>query len=211
MKSRRRFLTTLALPAMLGAAVLFTGATHAGPDKSPVAAVGKAAPNFTLKDSKGQAHTLADHKGKIVVLQWINPGCPVCKRVHTKGVEKRMLEELAKIDDSVVILAIDSTHYGDISKSAAYLADSGFKTPALDDRDGTVGRMYGAKTTPHLFVIDTEGILRYQGAIDDDGRGRKGEEATNYVVNAVRQIKAGETVAPDSMKPYGCSVKYAKK
>ncbi|MHC4102825.1 MAG: thioredoxin domain-containing protein, partial [Planctomycetota bacterium] len=81
--------------------------------------------------------------------------------------------------------------------------------PVLIDRDGKVGHLYGAKRTPHLFVIDAEGVLRYQGAIDDDQRGDKGEKATNYVVQAVRQIVAGETVAPDITRSYGCTVKYA--
>ncbi|MHC4129834.1 MAG: thioredoxin domain-containing protein [Planctomycetota bacterium] len=81
----------------------------------------------------------------------------------------------------------------------------------LIDRDGKVGHLYGAKRTPHMFVVDAKGILRYQGAIDDDSSGDKGDRATNYVVQAVRQIAAGDTVTPDVTRAYGCSVKYAPK
>ena len=211
MQSRRSLLWSLAVPAMLGAAVLVTGASHAGPDRSPIAVIGKLAPNFTLKDASDETYTLADYKGKVVVLQWINPGCPVCRRVHTTDVVENMTKELKRLDADIVLLDINSTRDMDAKASAKYLKDHDSATPGLDDHAGTVGRLYGAKTTPHLYVIDQEGILRYSGAIDDDPSGAKGEAAVNYVVNAVSQIKAGETVAPDSMKPYGCSVKYAKK
>ncbi|MHC4766083.1 MAG: thioredoxin domain-containing protein, partial [Planctomycetota bacterium] len=94
---------------------------------------------------------------------------------------------------------------------AAYFKTHKIDAPVLIDRDGKVGHLYGAKRTPHMFVVDAKGILRYQGAIDDDSSGDKGDRATNYVVQAVRQIAAGDTVTPDVTRAYGCSVKYAPK
>jgi alkyl hydroperoxide reductase subunit AhpC len=122
-----------------------------------------------------------------------------------------MQKELKALDKDLVHLAINSTHYMDEKAGAKYLKSYKLEMPALNDLDGTVGHLYGARTTPHMFVIDREGVLRYTGAIDDDSSGKKGEEATNYVVNAVQQIVAGETVSPDQTRSYGCGVKYAKK
>ncbi len=178
----------------------------AAPD---VAKVGEKAPNFTLKDDKGKEHSLSDFAGKNVVLQWINPDCPVCVRVSTDGTVRNMVNELKKIDPRVVHLTINSTHYQAADIGAKYLREHKIEAPALHDQDGKVGRMYAARTTPHMYVIDAEGILRYSGAIDDDRSGRKSDK-TNYVINAMNQIKAGETVSPDQTRPYGCSVKYAK-
>ncbi|MHC4081740.1 MAG: redoxin domain-containing protein, partial [Planctomycetota bacterium] len=173
------------------------------------AEIGEPAPAFTLADSTGKSHALADYRGKIVVLQWINPDCPVCRRVCSTGLATAMRKQLDEITPGVVHLAINSTHYMEPSVGEAYLKTHKIDAPVLIDRDGKVGHLYGAKRTPHLFVIDAEGVLRYQGAIDDDQRGDKGEKATNYVVQAVRQIVAGETVAPDITRSYGCTVKYA--
>lgn len=177
---------------------------------SQIAKIGKPAPNFRLKDSSGKNYTLADYKGKIVVLQWISPICPVCVRVSSTSVVGDMLKTIKGIDSDFVHLTIHSNDGAKIAKSTEYLKKYDIKSPALDDTSGRVGRMYGAKTTPHMFVIDKKGILRYSGAIDDDDSGRKGSEATNYVINAIQQIVANETVSPDSTKSYGCQIKYAK-
>jgi peroxiredoxin len=181
------------------------------PEQATAAAIGEPAPAFTLADSTGRSHSLADYKGKIVVLQWINPDCPVCRRVHSTGLVTAMRKRLDTITPGVVHLAINSTHYMEPSVGAAYLKKNKIDAPVLIDRDGKVGHLYGAKRTPHLYVIDAKGVLRYQGAIDDDDRGSKGDQATNYVVQAVQQIVAGETVAPDMTRSYGCTVKYAPK
>jgi peroxiredoxin len=180
-------------------------------DKGPEAKakVGEQAPDFTLMDAAGKSYKLADYKGKIVVLQWINPGCPVCNRVAKNGLCTAMAKQLKEIEPNVVHLAINSTWNTEPATTAAYLKDNKIESPGLIDREGTVGKLYGAKTTPHVFVIDQKGVLRYQGAFDDDPQGSKGTGATNFVVQAVRQIVAGETVTPDTTKPYGCSVKYA--
>lgn len=207
MKTRRHLLSLFGLAA---AAAVTLGAAQSAPSQDASPKIGEAAPAFTLKDIKGKEHSLADYKGKIVVLQWINPGCPVCKRVFVSGVEKNMLTSLKELDKDIVVLGISSTHNLDEDGIAKYLESTRIEISALMDRDGKVGRLYNAKTTPHLYVIDRDGKLRYNGAIDDDERGNKGDKATNYVVNTVKQILAGETVSPDTTRPYGCNVKYAR-
>ncbi len=208
MRSRRTFITrAIGLAAAVGIAL---AAPATAQHDHQHAKVGQPAPEFTLKDTAGKDHKLSDHKGKIVVLQWINPDCPWCLRVMSKGVVKHMLEELKALDKDLVYLTVNSTHYMEASKTAEYLATHKIEAPALIDQSGSVGHIYGARTTPHTYVIDAGGILRYQGAIDDDHPGKKGKDAMNYVVNAVKQIKAGETVSPDSTKPYGCAVKYKR-
>ncbi|MCP3904935.1 MAG: redoxin domain-containing protein [Planctomycetes bacterium] len=208
MKKRLNVITLTVLAAFAAAATAQTGTTTAPEVK---ANVGKPAPQFTLEDAAGKTYSLADYKGKIVVLQWINPDCPVCRRCAETGIVKRMQQDVLKLDKNTVFLAINSTHYMKPEVSAPYLKKNKIEAPALIDQDGKIGHLYGARTTPHLFVIDDKGVLRYSGAIDDDRRGKKGRDATNYVVNTVKLIKAGETVAPDRTKPYGCSVKYAGK
>jgi peroxiredoxin len=174
------------------------------------AEIGQPAPDFVATDSAGKRHALADYKGKIVVLQWINPDCPVCRRTSESGKVAAMKKELSGLADNVVHLTVSTTHYMEVAKAAKYLGKNKIDAPVLDDRNGKIGRLYGAATTPHMFVIDEKGVLRYRGAIDDDQYGDKGLEATNYVVNAVRQMVAGETVTPDVTKSYGCTVKYGE-
>lgn len=203
MKNRRRFLSIAGLAVAFG----LTGAFAAQDTETKTQAkVGEAAPAFELKNTDGETVKLEDHKGNIVVLQWVNPGCPVCVRVMSTGVESTMLEELKALDENIVVLAISSTRDLEGEKIAAYLEENEIDIVALIDEDGSVGKTYGAKTTPHLYVIDGDGVLRYQGAIDNGSSNKEGDE--NYVVNAVKQIKAGETVDPNETKPYGCSVKY---
>ncbi len=173
------------------------------------AKVGEMAPDFKLKDATGEEHSLSDFKGKIIVLQWINPGCPVCRHVTSSGKVAAMLKEIRAMDPDVVHLTINSTYWMEPEESAKYLKEHKIDSPALIDREGTVGHLYGAKTTPHMFVIDEDFVLRYDGAFDDNADGSK-SSPTNYVTNTVKQIKAGETVSPDQTKPYGCSVKYKK-
>ena len=120
------------------------------PQTSKRAKVGEFAPGFKLKDATGKYYSLSDYKGKIVVLQWINPGCPVCKRVNSSGITFDMLKTIKGIDKDFVHLTIDSTGGAEIAKSAEYLKKYDIKSPALDDTAGKVGRMYGARTTPHM-------------------------------------------------------------
>jgi peroxiredoxin len=168
--------------------------------------IGKAAPAFTLKDSSGKDVSLSDFAGKIVVLEWMNPGCPICKGKVTDGSVAKMMASSREADKDVVFLFINSTAAtaGNPSESAEYLSSNKISAPALIDGDGTVGRAYNARTTPHCFVVDAKGVLVYDGAIDDKG-------STNYVVNAVKALKAGTEVTPSNTVPYGCSVKYGAK
>lgn len=174
-----------------------------------VAKVGKPAPDFALKDVDGSVHKLADLKGKVVVLEWINHECPVVNRCHDA---KLMATTAAKFADKPVVwLAIDSSNFAE-KKSAeirAWNDKRKLSYPVLLDASGEVGHHYGAKTTPHMFVIDQKGVVAYIGAPDDNPYGDK-ENATNYVEAAVSSLLNGSTVAVASTKSYGCSVKYKK-
>ncbi len=199
-------LALLVLPLLVGTSV----ADH----HKNKAKIGEKAPNFTLPNLEGEKVSLSDYtetdKEQIVILEWINPDCPFCTRVHEKGLVNRMLKKVNKITDgNVVHLEINSTHYMGPKKTGEYLKEHGVQSTALMDKSGKVGHMYNAKTTPHMYVIDSEGILRYQGAFDDDPDGEiPVKKKENYVVNAVRQIVNGEEVSPQKVKPWGCSVKY---
>ncbi len=181
------------------------GEKKAESKKGNGAKVGSPAPAFTLKDASGKDVSLSDFKGKVVVLEWINPGCPVCKGKMDDGSVAKMMADAKAVNPDVAFLFINSTAAmaDEPEDSAEYLKDHKIEAPALIDGDGAVGRMYGAKTTPHCYVIDASGALAYEGAIDD-------QKDTNYVVKTVKSLKAGEAVSPANTKPYGCSVKYKK-
>lgn len=172
------------------------------------ATIGQPAPEFTLTDTDGKTHKLSDHKGEIVVLEWFNPGCPVVKMHYTANTMKDTLAAFK--GQKVTWLAINS---GAAGKEGAGLeankkakGDWKMEYPVLLDEAGTVGKSYGAKTTPHMFIIDAKGTLVYAGAIDDGSGSAAGK--TNYVKQAVSELLKGETVSTSSTKPYGCSVKY---
>ena len=169
--------------------------------------VGEAAPEFTLNDTAGNAVSLSDSAGKIVVLEWFNPGCPFVQRHAKAGTMKNLAAKYAEKD--VVWMAVSSNYNVEASASADFARANGLSYPILDDSAGTVGQLYGAATTPHLFVIDRSGKIAYMGAIDDDPRGNKGSaHTTNYVDVALGEVLAGQAVTTAETKPYGCSVKY---
>ncbi|MCG3172290.1 MAG: Thiol-disulfide oxidoreductase ResA [Myxococcota bacterium] len=170
------------------------------------AEVGKPAPAFTLKDETGKAHSLKDYAGKIVVLEWTNPKCPFVERVYEN---KRMTSLAAsyKGNDKVIWLAVDSSSYNTPEKSKEWKKKHGFAHPTLQDPEGITGKAYGAKTTPHMYVVDEKGVLRYAGAFDDDAKG-KSEKPKNYVQAAVDALLKGEAPKESSVTPWGCSVKY---
>jgi peroxiredoxin len=173
--------------------------------------VGDAAPAFTLKDAQGKTHSLADYKGKVVVLEWVNPNCPFSRR-HAE--EKTMSALAAKYASDVVWLGVNSTNpqHRDFLKPAAHLdfnQKNSVAYPVLYDESGQVGKAYDAKTTPHMFIIDPQGKIAYNGAIDDDPSGGKAAaQRANYVDGGLRAEKAGQDPDPATTKPYGCSVKY---
>lgn len=177
-------------------------------DKAAAGAkVGEAAPGFTLKTADGKDWSLSDAAGKVVVIEWINPECPVCERVMKDGTVAATLKGVKEQFPDAVYLAINSSAARPSSFDATpdYLKNNKIDIPALFDRDGAVGKQYGARTTPHCFVIDAKGVLVYKGAIDNS---QGGDGKTNYVVQAVTQLKKGEKVTPGETKPFGCSVKY---
>lgn len=177
-------------------------------DKAAAGAkVGEAAPGFTLKTADGKDWSLSDAAGKVVVIEWINPECPVCERVMKDGTVAATLKGVKEQFPDAVYLAINSSAARPSSFDATpdYLKNNKIDIPALFDRDGAVGKQYGARTTPHCFVIDAKGVLVYKGAIDNS---QGGDGKTNYVVQAVTQLKKGEKVTPGETKPFGCGVKY---
>jgi hypothetical protein len=127
---------------------------------------------------------------------------------------QKVIEDLGKMDSEVVYLAVNSTGNRPkeevIEGGKEFLEELKVGTPILSDYDGAVGHSYGAKTTPHMFVIDTEGVLAYHGALSSDPRGKEGADAKTHVVRAVTQLEAGEEVKPNYVKPWGCGVKYGK-
>lgn len=179
------------------------------------AQIGKAAPDFTLKDLDGKEHRLSDHKGKIVVLEWTNYQCPYVQFHHAKA--HTMQKTAAEFKDkNMVWLAVDSSHFSEDRKEEIrkFAEQSQYAFPILLDPHGHVGRTYQARTTPHMFVIDREGTLVYSGAIDSDSNVNAAErdpnKVKNYVAAALAALSEGKAVETTETKPYGCSVKYAK-
>ena len=196
-----------ASPIAASIASLFAGTALAA------AVVGQPAPAFTATDLSGQAVSLADFKGKTVVLEWHNFGCPFVQK-HYKSGNMQALQK--KYGSDVVWLAVNSTNAGhqDYMKPEALtktLTDFG-AAPAkyLMDEPGKVGLAYGAKVTPHMFIIDPSGKVVYNGAIDDKRSTDLADVKTakNYVVAALEEVKAGKPVTNASNAPYGCTVKY---
>lgn len=176
--------------------------------------VGKKAPNFTLTDVDGKEHNLKDYRGKYVVLEWINYDCPFVKKHYNSGNMQSLQKKYTAKD--VVWLAINSSAPGkqgnfdnaEIKRRSAE-HDAAF-TAYLKDEDGRVGKWYGAKTTPHMFVVNPKGRIAYMGGIDNI-KSTKVEDvakATNYVAAALDAALAGDKIAMTSSKPYGCGVKY---
>jgi peroxiredoxin len=172
--------------------------------------VGTSAPGFQLKVVDGKSYSLADFKGKVVVLEWVNPHCPFSDR-HAR---EKTMTELAKQHGEVVWLGINSTNprsdnFETPADYQAYLQQQGISYPVLYDESGATGHAYGARTTPHMFIVDPRGKIAYNGAIDDDPSGRKPKaQRVNYVGNGLDSERAGGKPDPASTKPYGCTVKY---
>ena len=180
-------------------------------DAPPVATLGKPAPPFELLDTTGRTRRLADYEGRIVVLEWLDPDCPIVDRVYRAGVMKEAYRKAREIDGSIAWLAINSTRGTTPGRNDLWIRQQGLAYPVLIDENGAVRRRYDARRAPQMFVIDKEGGLRYHGAIDDNAYGTKRpEETTNFVVAAVRDIVGGDVVARDHVKPYGCRIKYAR-
>ncbi len=177
-------------------------------------AVGTNAPDFSLTDSKGKTQSVSQYKGKYVVLEWFNPDCPFVKKHYGSGNMQKLQEQFT--GKGVVWLTIDSNAPGleghlTADQANAKMTEWKTKQTALVlDPDGKAGQSYGAKNTPHMFVINPEGKIVYQGAIDSKATPNPADIAnsTNYVKVALEESLAGKTVSNASTKPYGCSVKY---
>lgn len=192
-------------------ALVSVGVAGAGPGGEPVAGgvrVGDKAPAFSLNDVDGKAVSLADFAGKVVVLEWINRHCPFSRGKHNDRVMQKAVERLK--GKEVVWLAIDSSHYANPDQNRKYARKQGLTYPILHDKGGKVGKAYGARTTPHMFVIDKQGVVVYAGAIDDAPPRTPKANPRNYVVEAVEAVLAGRAVRVSTTQPYGCSVKYEK-
>jgi peroxiredoxin len=177
-------------------------------------AVGTTAPDFSLTDSKGKTQSVSQYKGKYVVLEWFNPGCPFVQKHYGSGNMQKLQEEFT--GKGVVWLTIDSSAPGLEGNLTAEQANAKMtewktkQTALVLDPDGKAGRSYGAKNTPHMFVINPEGKIVYEGAIDSKATPNPADinGATNYVKVALEESLAGKTVSNANTKPYGCSVKY---
>jgi peroxiredoxin len=178
------------------------------------ASVGTAAPDFTLNDSNGNRVALSQFKGKIIVLEWNNPDCPFVRKHYGAGnMQKQQAEAQSQ---GVVWLTINSGAGGkqghlDGTEANAFVAQQhATPTAYLLDPEGTAGKLYGARTTPHMYVIDAQGMLRYMGGIDSIASTDKEDiaRATQFVPQVLAEIKAGKPVSVTTSQPYGCSVKY---
>ncbi len=189
-------------------ALALTATAFAGPK------IGEPAPAFSATDTNGRTHTLAEYKGKYVVLEWTNPDCPFVKKHYDSGNMPKLQKEIT--GKGVVWLSINSSAAGKSGNFPPEKWNDWLKqkeaapTALLLDSNGAIGRSYGAKTTPQLFVINPEGKLIYEGAIDSIASANPSDipKATNYVKAALDEAMAGKPVATATSKPYGCGVKY---
>lgn len=181
----------------------------------PGAEVGEPAPEFTLMGSDGEEYSLSDFEGQFVVLEWVNHGCPFVRKFYGAGEMQRLQKEYT--DQDVAWLTINTSAPGKQGHMTAEQANESIEeydahpTAILLDHDGTVGRKFDARVTPHMYVIDPEGTLIYNGAIDDSPTTDPAdlEDAENYVVAALTSAMNGEEVATARTRPYGCGMKYA--
>jgi peroxiredoxin len=199
----------------LVAAALLVVADGGGRLARSAAVVGDPAPDFTLTDTNGQSHSLESLRGRTVVLEWWNYECPFVGKHYGSGNMQKL--QKAWTAKGVVWLTVSSSAprkqgYVDAQKANAWMKEKGgAPTAVLLDHDGKVGRAYGAKTTPHMFVIDAKGTVVYAGGIDDKPSTDLADVATakNFVSAALAEVTAGKRVTMAISQPYGCSVKYA--
>ena len=190
------------------AALVVTAAAHAVP------AVGQSAPDFVLQDANGKTVKLSDYRGKHVVLEWTNPGCPYVRKHYNSGnMPATQNEAVAK---GVVWLTINSTEKasGDYLEPARLVAWNNQRkaqpTAVLMDEEGTAGRAYGARTTPHMYIVDPQGRLIYAGGIDSIPSSDPADiqKAVNYVRQGLNEALAGKPISAPTSRAYGCSIKY---
>jgi hypothetical protein len=194
--------------------VMFAAAVALSAPALATPVIGKAAPDFSVTDAAGRTQSLSAYKGKIVVLEWNNPQCPFVRKHY--GAHNMQSQQADAAKNGVVWLTINSGAPGkqghlDAAAAQAYVAKVGGREAAyLLDADGTVGHAYDAKTTPHMYVIDEAGVLRYMGGIDSIPSTDVEDipKATQYVEQALAELACGKPVSVPTSEPYGCSVKY---
>jgi len=188
-------------------------AAHANPDAAK-AEIGKPAPDFTLADQSGKPVKLSDAKGKYVVLEWYNKDCPFVRKHYDSKNMQQLQKKYGKkgvVWYTVVTSAEGKQGHLTPKQAAAQMKIEGMGAKAiLDDGKGEVGHLYGAKTTPHMYIVGKKGELLYMGGIDDNSSSDSADIKTskNYVVSALDEALAGKPVSTPSSRPYGCSVKY---
>jgi hypothetical protein len=176
--------------------------------------VGQAAPDFTLKDATGKAVKLSDYRGKYVVLEWTNPGCPYVRKHYNSGNMPATQKEA--VDKGVVWLSINSTErdsydYLAPAKLVAWLQErKSVPSAVLMDEEGSAGMAYGARTTPHMYIVNPEGRLVYAGGIDSIASSNPDDikKAVNYVKQGLNEALAGKPISNAVTRAYGCSIKY---
>ena len=199
---------TLITSAVSVGALVFSPWLRAAPS------VGQMAPDFTLLDTAGKSVRLSDFKGKHVVLEWVNPGCPYVRKHY--GSNNMQTTQKEVVAGGVVWLAINSTEeassdYQTPEELARWMSDSkAAATHTLMDPQGTVGQAYGARTTPHMYIVNPQGQLIYAGGIDSipSSSADDVKKAVNYVKQGVTQALAGQALSNPTTRPYGCSIKY---
>jgi len=205
-------LLTLTACESAGAPAAEAAKREAASAQVAAAVVGKPAPDFTLQDQNGTPVALKSFAGQTVVLEWFNPECPFVVYAHSKGPLKDMAKsETAK--GGIVWLAINSGAPGKEGngrdKNIAARSEWSMDNRILFDESGEVGKLYGAKTTPHMYVVNPQGILAYAGALDNAPLGEvRGDALDPYTAAALEAVRAGKAADPAQTTPYGCSVKY---
>jgi len=205
-RASRRAIMTAAVA--LGATLLMGNGAHAAP------AVGQKAPDFVATDTQGKQHRLSDFAGKYVVLEWTNPGCPFVQKHYNSG--NMPATQKAATARGVVWLSINSTERASSDFLQPVALDNWMKerkaspSATLMDPDGAIGQTYGARTTPHMFIIDPQGVLVYAGGLDSIASARQEDikSATNYVNQALAEAFDGKPISAASTRAYGCSIKY---
>lgn len=178
------------------------------------ARVGEAAPDFTATDSNGKTHHLADYKGKYVVLEWHNQGCPYTRKHYESGNMQHLQKEWTGkgiVWFTVISSAPGTQGYVTAPQENDYLKKmNAAPTAVLLDPNGNLGHLYAAKTTPHMYIINPQGVLVYNGAIDDHPTPDQADIAAskNYVSTALQEALSGKPISDAATRPYGCSVKY---
>ena len=169
---------------------------------------GKQTPLFRLRSFDGETVDLSDYSGKIIVLEWLNLECPLSMYHYKLNTMVRLANKYK--GKNVIWLAVNSTKHTTAQANTEFAEKYQLPYPIIDDRWGKVGRAYGAKTTPHMYIIGPRGTIVYEGAIDNSPMGRMKRGAVNYVDKALSELTKGKPVSVPATKPYGCSVKYAR-